>query len=63
MESLKSLCRVCLQYDSESNSFFDEVEYEEYIKLANVFQKVTDVEVIYFERVLRHRCKCPFLNI
>lgn len=62
MESLKSLCRVCLQYDSESNSFFDEVEYEEYIKLGNVFQKVTDVEV-KFKRVLHPVCKCPFLNV
>lgn len=45
MESLQSMCRVCLQYDTESNSFLDEVEYEEYIKLANVFLKVTGVEV------------------
>lgn len=45
MESLKSVCRVCLQYHSDSNSFHDEVEYESYVKLANVFKKVTDIEV------------------
>lgn len=45
MDSLKSVCRVCLQYSSDSNSFLDEVEYENYIKLAHVFKKVTDVEV------------------
>ncbi|KAM7364191.1 uncharacterized protein ACRADG_000785 [Cochliomyia hominivorax] len=49
MESLKSVCRVCLQYNSDSNSFFDEVEYEDYIKLGKVFKKVTDVEVMVEE--------------
>lgn len=45
MDSFESVCRVCLQYKSESNSFFDEVEYEDYIKLENLFQKVTNIEV------------------
>lgn len=46
MDYLKSVCRVCLQHNLESNSFFDEVEYENFIKLASVFQKVTDIEVL-----------------
>ncbi|XP_065354782.1 zinc finger protein OZF-like [Calliphora vicina] len=49
MDSIKLACRVCLQYNSESNSFFDEVEYEVFIKLANVFKKVTNVEVEEFD--------------
>ncbi|XP_037813430.1 zinc finger protein 658B-like [Lucilia sericata] len=49
MESLRYSCRVCLQYNSESNSIFDEVEYEEYIKLANIFEKVTNVEVVEYD--------------
>ncbi|XP_075159813.1 uncharacterized protein LOC142232966 [Haematobia irritans] len=43
--SLTFACRVCLQSNSEFNSFFDEVEYEEYMKLATLFKKVTNVNI------------------
>uniref|UniRef100_A0A1A9WDF2 Protein krueppel n=1 Tax=Glossina brevipalpis TaxID=37001 RepID=A0A1A9WDF2_9MUSC len=45
MAILKDMCRVCLKTDVGSNSFLDEVEYESYIKLSDIFLKVTNVEV------------------
>lgn len=49
MESLSLACRVCLQCISQSNSIFDEVEYDEYMKLSLVFKKVTAIEILESE--------------
>uniref|UniRef100_A0A1I8P3J5 Protein krueppel n=1 Tax=Stomoxys calcitrans TaxID=35570 RepID=A0A1I8P3J5_STOCA len=65
MESSLSLaCRVCLQNSPDSNSFFDEVEYDEYMKLAALFKRVTSIEILESDRCTHicHECTDKLLT-